>query len=208
MMRSLMLLGLPAGASALHLSGPMNDAMIACGQANCPEFMALMAPDADIQGTGLHLAAFLAPPLNAVPFTYDMEYALNVFGSTAGGRTPGPFNYRVEPGQPQDLTATPTSDHGPAMACMCEKCGAMVEAIFQPVGRFVCQEVGFDLPCQAEFEACQAATTRPAGYSGTEAGMDVVYPQVSIRGHLHVAHTSDLNLSELFARVCPTGFPP
>eukprot|EP01052_Picozoa_sp_SAG31_P012340 SAG31_NODE_720_length_12587_cov_15.393114_4_plen_167_part_00 len=29
-----------AAASAVHLAGPMNDAMVACGQANCPDFMA------------------------------------------------------------------------------------------------------------------------------------------------------------------------
>ena len=137
-MRSLILLGLPAVATALHLSGPMNDALGACRATMCPEFN-MVAPDADIQGTGLNLAAFLAPPLNAVPFIYDMEYALNVFGSTAGGRTPGPFNYRATPTSPdnpvpQDLIATPNFDYGPSMQCMCEKCGAMVEAIFQPVG--------------------------------------------------------------------------
>ena len=90
MMRSLMLLGLPAVATALHLAGPMNDALGACRATMCPEFD-MVAPDANIQGTGLNLAAFLAPPLNAVPFIYDMEYALNVFGSTAGGRTPRAF---------------------------------------------------------------------------------------------------------------------
>ena len=180
MMRNLILLGLPAGATALHLSGPMNDALGACRIAYCPEFT-LASPDANIQGTGLSLPAFLAPPLNAVPFIYDMEYALNVFGSTAGGRTPGPFNYRAAPDQPQNLTATPTTDYGPAMACMCEKCGAEVEAIFQPVGRAVCQAVAPEapLPCQAEFDACQAATTRPEGYTGTAAEMNISYPPVS-----------------------------
>ena len=80
---------------------------------------------------------------------------------------------------PQDLTATPTTDYGPSMACMCEKCGAMVEAIFQPVGRMVCQALGKPLPCTDEFEACQAATTRPDGYTGTQADMNLVYPAVS-----------------------------
>ena len=183
MMRSLILLGLPAVATALHLNGPMNDALGACRAAMCPEFN-MVAPDADIQGTGLNLAAFLAPPLNAVPFIYDMEYALNVFGSTAGGLTPGPFNYRATPTSPdnpvpQGLTATPTTDYGPSMACMCEKCGAMIEAIFQPVGRMVCQALGKPLPCTDEFEACQAATTRPDGYTGTQADMNLVYPPVS-----------------------------
>ena len=178
MMRNLILLGLPAGATALHLSGPMNDALGACRIAYCPEFT-LASPDANMQGTGLNLPAFLAPPLNAVPFIYDMEYALNVFGSTAGGRTPGPFTYRAAPDTPQDLVATPTTDYGPAMACMCEKCGAEVEAIFQPVGRMVCAALQKPLPCQAEFEACQAVTTRPTGYSGTQAGMDLLYPTVS-----------------------------
>merc|ERR1719230_1720894 len=55
---------------------------------------------------------------------------------------------------------------------MCQNCGAMVEAIFQPVGRFACAAVGHELPCQA-------ATTRPAGYSGTAADMDITYPTIS-----------------------------
>jgi hypothetical protein len=187
MMRGLMLLGLPAAASAVHLSGPMNDAMVACGMANCPAFMALMAPGADIQGTGLPLSAFLAPPLNAVPFIYNMEYALNVMGYTAGGtRTPGEFSYRNtnnSPGAPvpQNLTATATTDHSAAFGCMCTNCGAMVEAIFQPIGRSVCQAVvpASPLPCQTEFDACQAATTRPDGYTGTAADMNLAYPPVS-----------------------------
>ena len=199
-MRSLMLLGglLPAGA--VHLAGPMNDAMVACGAANCPDFMALMGPNGDVAGTGLPLSAFLAPPLNAVPFIYDMEYALNVMGYTKGGaRTPGSFNYRATANSadnpvPQDQTATATVDTTAIFGCMCEKCGGMVEAIFQPVGRAVCAEVGFPLPCQTEFDACQAATSRPTGFTGTAAGMDIEYPPVSTRGHLHVARTSDLNL--------------
>ena len=183
-MRSLSLLGLPL-AAAVHLNGPMNDALVACGAKNCPAFMAKMAPTGNVQGTGLPLSAFLAPPFNAVPFIYQMEYALNVFGFTDGGaRTAGPFNYRAaanspENPVPQDLTATPTDDDTEIISCMCANCGAMVEAIFQPVGRAVCQAVGAPLPCQAEFDACQAATTRPAGYSGTVAGMDLAYPPVS-----------------------------
>jgi hypothetical protein len=186
MMRSLMLLGLPAAASAVHLDGPMNDAMVACGMANCPAFMQLMAPGADVQGTGLALSAFLAPPLNAVPMIYDMDYALNVIGWTNNGtRTPGPFNYRTTPTSPdnpvlQDQTATATDDHSAAFACMCNNCAASVESIFQPVGRAVCQAIGAaPLPCQAEFDACQAATTRPAGTTGSAATFDLVYPQVS-----------------------------
>ena len=186
MMRGLMLLGLPAAASAVHLSGPMNDAMVACGMANCPEFMALMAPGADVAGTGLPLSAFLAPPLNAVPFIYNMDCALNVMGWTnEGARTPGPFNYRATPNSPdapvpQDQTATATEDKSAAFACMCHNCGAMVESIFQPVGRSVCQAIGADpLPCQTEFDACQAATTRPTGTTGSAATFDLVYPTVS-----------------------------
>lgn len=178
MMRSLLMLALP-GASAIHLGGPMNDAMVACRAANCPDFT-LMSPDANVAGTGLPLTMFLAPPMNANPFIYDMEYALNVFGFTDNGaRTPGEFSYRAAAGTPQNLTATSTEDQSAGFACMCEKCGAMVEAIFQPVGRWACAAVGFDLPCQSEFDACQAATTRPDGYTGSAAGMDIAYPPVS-----------------------------
>jgi hypothetical protein len=196
MMRSLILLGLPAVATAVHLAGPMNDAMVACGAANCPAFMAKMAETGDVQGTGLPLSAFLAPPFNAVPFIYNMEYALNVFGFTDGGaRTPGAFNYRAAPNSadnpvPQDQTATATDDDTEIIRCMCTNCGAMVEAIFQPVGRAVCQAVAPEapLPCQAEFDACQAATTRPDGYSGTAAEMNIAYPPVST-DPLLLAHT-------------------
>eukprot|EP01052_Picozoa_sp_SAG31_P045298 SAG31_NODE_8215_length_1494_cov_3.767025_1_plen_413_part_10 len=177
-----------ATASAVHLAGPMNDAMQACGVANCPAFMAHMSSAGDIQGTGLPLSSFLAPPFNAVPFIYNMEYALDVMGyaGTADSpRTPGEFLYRATPNSvdapvPQDLTAggADATDISGDFACMCENCGAMVEAIFQPIGRAVCGELGFPLPCQAEFDTCQAATPdgRPDGYTGSAAGLDLVYP--------------------------------
>lgn len=199
-MRSLMILGWLVPAGATHPGGAMNDAMIECVAANRPDFMALMAPGADVASTGLSL--------NASPFIYDMGTARNVVGYTEGGTrtsgsvTSGSVNCHATMNSPdavapQDLTTTATIDNSAIFGCICEKRGAMVEAIFQPVGCAVCAQMGFPLPCQTEFDACQVATTRADGFTRTAAGMDIVYPPVSTRGHLRVAQTSDLvNLLE------------
>ena len=101
-------------------------------------------------------ASFASPPFNSNPFIYNMAYATAVLG--LNGAT-GNFSYRNESaatGATQDKTATATTDYTTMFACVCQNCGATIEAIFQPIGRAICKTVGQDLPCASEFDACKA----------------------------------------------------
>ena len=150
----------------------MASGQLFCAVANRPAFMVLTAPRVDAAGTRL--------PLNASSFIYYIEHSRNVVGYTEGGTCSiGRVNYHAivnspDATAPQDLAATATIDNSAIFG-------------FQPVGCAGCAQTGFPLPCQTEFDACQVATTRADGFTRTAAGMDIVYPPVSTRGHLRVA---------------------
>ena len=67
-----------------------------------------------------------------------------------------------------EVTKAVTDDLSAIMACMCTECGAVVEAIFHPIGRDVCTALGAELPCAAELAACEAtdAVAEAALYTG------------------------------------------
>lgn len=172
-LRTLALTSLSAIGAANHLAGPMQSRMDACMAEKCAAFSTFQTSP-NFAGTGLSFAAFTSPPMNSVPFIYDMDYAL-----TAMGYKSGTFSYRNVSGQPQNLTADSSGyNHTDVFSCMCEKCGSTLEAIFQPVGRMICTMVGHDLPCQTEFDACVAANGAGAGATGSLAGADLKYPPV------------------------------
>ena len=175
MLRTFALGALASAATAAHLSGPVDDRMNACFEANCPAFSGFMAAP-DFQGTGMPFSTFVSPPMNSVPFIYDMPYAIAVLG--LDGNASAEFTYRDTAGQPQNLTATATTDYSDMFECVCTSCGSSVEAIFQPIGRAICTSIGVDLPCQDEFDACKTANAGTGGYTGSLAGRDLVYPAV------------------------------
>eukprot|EP01047_Picozoa_sp_COSAG01_P075614 COSAG01_NODE_13011_length_1649_cov_2.258065_1_plen_284_part_00 len=170
-LRTLALASLAAGAAANHLAGPMQDRMNACMADKCAAFSTFQTA-ANFAGTGMTFAAFTSPPMNSVPFIYDMDYALTAMGFKSGN-----FSYRAVQGAPQNLTADSSSyNHTDVFSCMCDKCGSTLEAIFQPVGRMICTMVGYNLPCQTEFDACTAANGVGTGATGSLAGGDLKYP--------------------------------
>eukprot|EP01050_Picozoa_sp_SAG11_P014163 SAG11_NODE_1715_length_4396_cov_3.282290_6_plen_137_part_00 len=87
------------------------------------------------------------------------------------------FVYRSEPGGAFEHTGTSITDHTDVFTCACNQCGAGVEAIFQPIGRSMCEIIGADpVPCQPEYEACMEANPDPEGISsGTTADGDLLY---------------------------------
>ena len=91
-------------ARANHLAGPMQDRMGACMKKHCPDFNTFNnAPN--FNGLGVPFATFITPPMNAVPFIYDMPYMMKVIGYTNGT-----YKYRAKPGQPQNLTTVPQAN--------------------------------------------------------------------------------------------------
>jgi hypothetical protein len=118
--------------------------------------------------------AFVAPPMNGGLFINDMNYALRTMGYLSK-----PITYRKVPGGPVNSTATVNKNITDAFVCGCSKCGATVEAIFQPVGRMVCKKFGHDLPCATEMDACIKANPLPASIStGSMATEDLKFTPV------------------------------
>lgn len=59
------------------------------------------------------------------------------------------------------------------LECVCKQCSALVEPIWQPIGREGCGKFGVELPCQAELDACLAAGN----------SKEVCYPDNGIYGY-------------------------
>ena len=170
---------LASTAAAAHLNGPMDDRMDACIAKNCATFSDFMDA-ADFQGTGMSFGTFVSPPMNSNPFIYDQTFTTNVLGLK--GAT-GNFMYRKVGGQPQNITGKATKDHSAHFECVCEKCGGPIEAIFQPIGRAICETVGKSLPCQTEFDACKAANAGSITSTGSLAAGNLKYPPVGGGGN-------------------------
>jgi hypothetical protein len=112
--------------------------------------------------------------MNGGLFINDMNYALRTMGYISK-----PITYRKVPKGPINNTATVNKNITDAFICGCSKCGATVEAIFQPVGRMVCKKFGYDLPCAAEMDACIKANPLPASIStGSMATDDLKFTPV------------------------------
>lgn len=59
------------------------------------------------------------------------------------------------------------------LECVCKECSALVEPIWQPIGREACGRFSVVLPCQAELDACLAAGN----------SKEVCYPDNGIYGY-------------------------
>ena len=180
MMRTAALAALLGAAHAKHLSGPMDDRLSGCIAERCPSFgRALNVPN--FGGLGLKgpggassFGAFVSPPTNGVSFINSMPYALSAMGYSGK-----PITYRQVLGGPANVTATVNANFTDQFSCACQKCAAVMEAIFQPVGRPICKAIGYDLPCDAELTACLAANPNAPNIStGSMATKDLVFKPV------------------------------
>lgn len=92
MMRLCTLAAFVSGASALHLSGPMDDRLSACAAEHCPDSWGSDPEDYD--GMGISFPTFVNPATgNSGRFLYDLDYVLDVLGYDTEARPKGAYTY-------------------------------------------------------------------------------------------------------------------
>jgi hypothetical protein len=97
------------------------------------------------------------------------------------------------PPQEKTKTATDSTTAIAHMTCMCNNCAGAVEAIFQPVGRSVCEVLGADMPCKTELAACEASAAGALATSGSTATFDTVFTPVGGPGSASVMAPSTVS---------------
>lgn len=122
-MRLCTLAAFVSGASALHLSGPMDDRLNACSALHCPDSW---GPDPDdFDGMGISFPTFVNPATgNSGRFLYELEYVLNVLGHD-DGRTLGEYTYYD--GEMTDATCASTDANDAAGAADFDACAAVTD---------------------------------------------------------------------------------